>query len=181
MALSFYIDCWKSQYESGCIVTNNSPFWSSTVSTHVLICTSKNLYESCTKLNRAVEKLCKRHICVLLHLELVGRQWWGERSEQIDALWWPPPNQQNQCPARASLLLMIVSSTLIVQAFLTAQMNFDHYFWLLALSFHCPYPSLSCPYSLSIQIYAKYCKKVKAQYFWKTPSEYISSLKVQVG
>ena len=39
---------------------------------------------------------------------------------------------------------MIVSSTLIVQAFLTAQMNFDHYFGLFALSLF----SLSLSFSI---------------------------------
>ena len=82
------------------VVSNNIPFWSSTVSTHVLIYARQKIcMKAVRKLNRAVQKLCKTHTCVLLHLELVGRQWWGERSEQIDALWWPPPNQQNQCPA----------------------------------------------------------------------------------
>ena len=67
----------------------------------------------------------------------------------------------------ASLLLMIVSSTLIVQAFLTAQMNFDHYFGLFALSFFSLSLSFSILSILSPYKYANYCKKVKAQYFWK--------------
>ena len=115
----------------------------------------KNLYESCTKLNRAVEKLCKTHMCVVAP-RVSGPSMMGKRSEQIDALWWPPPNQQNQCPARASLLLMIVSSTLIVQAFLTAQMNFDHYFGLFALSFF----SLSLSFSILsiLSLHTNICK-----------------------